>query len=105
MRLRSYLVLLVAATMVPVIALAVVLIARGHQSNRAAVERGMRETVRAMAFTLDREIGIAFGRLDLLAAKTHEVFISVNIDLVGILDGTANQAVRTACANNNAWRC
>ncbi len=67
MRLRSHLAFLVAATLVPVIALAVVLIVRAHQSNRAAVERGMRETVRAMAFAVDREIDMAFGRLDLLA--------------------------------------
>jgi len=67
MRLRAQLGILVAATLVPVVALAILLIVRAHQSNRAAVERGMRETVRAMAFALDREIGIAFGRLALLA--------------------------------------
>src|SRR3989442_15116770 len=67
MRLRSHLVILVAATLVPVIALAVILVLGADRANRAAVERGMRETVRAMAFALDREIGIAFGRLDLLA--------------------------------------
>ena len=66
-RLRAHLVVLVVATLVPVIALAVVLLVRGHESNRAAVERGMRETVRAMAFTVDREIGIVLARLDLLA--------------------------------------
>jgi PAS domain S-box-containing protein len=71
MKLRSHLVILVAASLVPVIALAVVLILRAHQSNRAAVERGMRETVRAMAFAVDREIGIAVGRLDLLARSRN----------------------------------
>jgi signal transduction histidine kinase/CheY-like chemotaxis protein len=72
MRLRSHLALLVAATLVPVIALAIVLVLRAQQSNRAAVERGMRETVRAMAFAIDREIGIALGRLELLA-RSHSV--------------------------------
>jgi len=67
MRLRSHLAILVAATVVPVIALAVVLVLRGHESNRASVERGMRETVHAMAFAVDRELAVAFGRLDLLA--------------------------------------
>src|SRR5215470_7808539 len=67
MRLRSHLAILVAATVVPVIALAIVLVLRGHESNRASVERGMRETVHAMAFAVDRELAAAFGRLDLLA--------------------------------------
>jgi len=67
MRLRSHLALLVVATVVPVIALAVVLVLRGHESNRASVERGMRETVHAMAFAVDREVAATFGRLDLLA--------------------------------------
>src|SRR5688572_17691548 len=67
MKLRSHLVILVAATLVPVVALAVVLVLRAYDANRAAVERGMRETVRAMAFAIDREIAIAFGRLELLA--------------------------------------
>src|SRR5437667_381895 len=50
-RLRAHLVVLVVATLIPVIALAVALLVRSHESNRAAVERGMRETVRALAFT------------------------------------------------------
>jgi PAS domain S-box-containing protein len=69
MRLRSHLAILVAATVVPVIALAVVLVVRGHESNQASVERGMRETVHAMAFAVDREVAVAFGRLELLATS------------------------------------
>jgi PAS domain S-box-containing protein len=68
-RLRAYLVVLVLAGILPVVALAAVLVVRVSQEQRAAVERGLAETARALALAVDREVAAATTTLQALAAS------------------------------------
>ena len=56
MRLRSHLVLLVLAALVPVLGFAVLVIRENADLQRDAIERGMRATAHAVAGTVDETI-------------------------------------------------
>src|SRR5262245_23432180 len=55
-KLRTHLILLTLATVVPVLLFAVALIVYHVQLERSSLERGMRDTARALALALDRDI-------------------------------------------------
>ncbi len=69
MRLRSHLVLLVVAVLVPVTAFAAILTALNLRDQRAAVERALAETAAALALAVDRELEGAINTLQTLAAS------------------------------------
>ena len=56
MRLRAYLMLVAAAGLIPGFLAAVVAVEEVRESERQAALRGLRETVRATALLVDREI-------------------------------------------------
>jgi signal transduction histidine kinase len=67
MRLRSHLIALVLATLVPVLAFAALVIRDNARLQLAATERGMRETAHAVASTVDKELQTAIAALGALA--------------------------------------
>jgi signal transduction histidine kinase len=67
MRLRSHLIALVLATLVPVLGFAALVIRDNARLQLAATERGMRETVHAVAATVDKEVEAAITALQALA--------------------------------------
>src|SRR5581483_9445869 len=69
MRLRSHLVLLVVAVLVPVTAFAAILTALNIRDQRAAVERALAETAAALALAVDRELEGAINTLQTLATS------------------------------------
>ena len=79
MTLRLHLFLLTLATVVPIVLFAAALVAYQAHLERASVERGMRDTARALALALDRDIGDIKNGVEALAASRH-------------LDGPVNRA-------------
>jgi signal transduction histidine kinase/ActR/RegA family two-component response regulator len=71
MRLRSHLVALVLAALVPVLAFAALVMRENAQVQLASTERGMRETAFAVARTVDKELGTAITALEALAQSEH----------------------------------
>jgi signal transduction histidine kinase/CheY-like chemotaxis protein len=71
MRLRSHLVALVLAALVPVLAFAALVMRENAQVQLAATERGMRETAFAVARTVDKELETAITALEALAQSEH----------------------------------
>ncbi|HEX2437864.1 MAG TPA: ATP-binding protein [Methylomirabilota bacterium] len=67
MRLRSHLVALVLAALVPVLGFAALVIRENTRLQLAATERGMRETAHAVAATVDKELDTAITALESLA--------------------------------------
>jgi signal transduction histidine kinase/ActR/RegA family two-component response regulator len=67
MRLRSHLIALVLATLVPVLGFAALVIRDNARLQLAATERGMRETVHAVAATIDKEVEAVITALQALA--------------------------------------
>ncbi|HYH96359.1 ATP-binding protein [Hyalangium sp.] len=67
--LRFYLALLALGILVPVLLFAVAMVVRFTGAQREAQERGMRETARALAVAIDRELGQSLRALEVL---THE---------------------------------
>jgi hypothetical protein len=59
MKARTYLILMAAAILVPVVLLASVGLSRLLDSERASRIRGVQETGRATALVIDREIAVA----------------------------------------------
>lgn len=57
MKLRTHLFLLTVVTIVPIVLFAIGLIAYHAHVERRSIERGMRDTSRALALALDRDIG------------------------------------------------
>jgi signal transduction histidine kinase/ActR/RegA family two-component response regulator len=66
---RGRLVLLTAALVVPAVLLAILLILESHHNERAAVERQLVETSRALSLVVDRQLGQAEATLKALAAS------------------------------------
>ena len=66
--LRTQLVLLVLAVVLPLLVLAAVMFLRDLQFQRAALERGMKDTARALSLALDRDVGKLHAVLETLAA-------------------------------------
>jgi PAS domain S-box-containing protein len=71
MKLRSHLVLLVLATVVPVVLFAATLVGYNARLQRESVERGMRDTARALALALDRDIHDIKTAIESLASSRH----------------------------------
>ena len=69
--LRTQLVLLVLAVVLPLLVLAGVMFLRDVQLQRAALERGMKDTARALSLALDREVGKLHAVLETLAASPN----------------------------------
>jgi hypothetical protein len=67
--LRTQLVLLVLAVVLPLLVLAAVMFLRDVQFQRAALERGMKDTARALSLALDREVGKLHAVLETLAVS------------------------------------
>jgi PAS domain S-box-containing protein len=68
---RTYLVLLVLAAVLPALALAAVLVLRSAAEERGALERGLRDTARAMAIAVDRDLSGSLRTLQALATSAH----------------------------------
>jgi signal transduction histidine kinase len=71
MRLRSHLVALVLAALVPVLAFTAFVMRENARLQLAATERGMRETVSAVARTVDKELETAITALEAIGQSEH----------------------------------
>ena len=71
MRLSAYLMLVAAAGMIPGLLAAVVAVDKVREGERQAALRGLRETVRATALLVDREIQGSLGTLAALGNSEH----------------------------------
>ena len=71
MKLRSYLILLVLAAVLPVVIFAGVMIYLSYQQQRENLANGMVERARAISAALDREFLVSIQSLKVLAASTH----------------------------------
>ncbi|MGH7421448.1 MAG: ATP-binding protein, partial [Candidatus Rokuibacteriota bacterium] len=71
MRLRSHLVTLVLAALVPVLGFAALVMRENARLQLAATERGMRETAAAVARTVDKELETAITALEALGQSEH----------------------------------
>jgi signal transduction histidine kinase/ActR/RegA family two-component response regulator len=71
MRLRSHLVALVLASLVPLLAFSAFVIRENDRLQLAATERGMRETSQAIATTVDEVVLSAISALEALAESDH----------------------------------
>jgi PAS domain S-box-containing protein len=71
MKLRSHLIALAIASLLPVILFAGVMIYVSYQRQRAAVERDMIGTARALSLAVDRELEASMRTLEALAASEH----------------------------------
>jgi hypothetical protein len=69
MKLRSHLLVLVLVITVPFAGFAVWLVMQSHGQTRAATERGLRETARALVVAIDREIAGSIAALQILATS------------------------------------
>src|SRR3989442_1549098 len=71
MRLRSHLIVLVLAALVPILGFAAFVIRENAALQLAVTERGMRETARAVALTVDKELETAITTLEALAETEY----------------------------------
>jgi hypothetical protein len=71
MKLRSYLMLLVIAAVLPVLIFACLMIYLSYQQQRENLAHGMIERARAISAALDREFLVSIQGLKILAASTH----------------------------------
>ena len=71
MRLRTHLVALVLAALVPMLGFAALVIRENDRLQLAATERGMRETAHAIATTVDETMVTAITTLEALAQSDH----------------------------------
>jgi signal transduction histidine kinase/ActR/RegA family two-component response regulator len=71
MKLRTHLFLLTLTTVVPMVLFAAGLIVYHAQLERASVERGMRDTARALTLALDRDLGDIKTAVETLATSVH----------------------------------
>ncbi|HEX7230973.1 MAG TPA: ATP-binding protein [Candidatus Binatia bacterium] len=69
--LRTHLVILVLAPLLPLLLFAVLMFWRDVQLRYDAVERGMRDTARALSLAVDRDIGNILAVAQTLAASPH----------------------------------
>lgn len=68
---RTHLVVLVLAPLLPLLFFAALMFWRDVQLRRDAVQRGMRDTARALSLAVDREIGSILAVAQTLAASPH----------------------------------
>src|SRR5690242_21269149 len=71
MKLRSYLVLLIVAAVLPVVIFAGVMTYLSYQQQRENLSQAMIERARAISAALDREFLVSIQSLKVLAASTH----------------------------------
>ena len=71
LKLRSHLMVLVLAALLPVLIFTFVMFRQKARLQHEAVERGMRDTARALSLALDREIGAVRAVLETLAESPH----------------------------------
>ena len=71
LKLRSHLMVLVLAALLPVLIFTFVMFRQKARLQYEAVERGMRDTARALSLALDREIGAIRAVLETLAESPH----------------------------------
>jgi hypothetical protein len=69
-RLRSYLIALVVAVLLPVVVLAAYLAIASAARERQAIERGMRETATALSLAIDGQVATAIASIEALSAST-----------------------------------
>ena len=90
MKLRSYLVLLVLATVLPVVIFAGIMTYRSYEQQRENLEQGMIERARAISAALDREFLVSIQSLKVLGASTrldNEQLPAFYGDMKAALDG------------------
>jgi PAS domain S-box-containing protein len=68
---RAHLVVLVLAALLPVLLFATILVVYRAREERAAIENGMRDTARALATAVDRELASSITALRAFAASQH----------------------------------
>ena len=68
---RSHLILLVVAALLPVLVFAGIMFWQHVELQRATVDQGMRDTARALSLAVDREIGQVREVLETLAASPY----------------------------------
>lgn len=95
LRLKWHLVGLVLAAIAPLLIFTAIFIREDLQERRRLLDRGMRETARALSHAIDREINTSFGILETLAASRH-------LD-TGDLKGFHELCVRAIATRKNAW--
>ncbi len=71
MRIRTHLVLMAAAILLPVVLAGGIALERIRDGERQSALRGLRETVRATALLVDREAQGALSALRVLASSQH----------------------------------
>jgi signal transduction histidine kinase len=85
-KLRTHLILLTLATVVPVVLFAVGLIVYQTQLERSSLERGMRDTARALTLALDRDINDVKTGVETLAASRY---LNAPVDLAHFYEEAA----------------
>ena len=86
MKIRTYLLLMIGAIIVPVFLLAAIALRTLLQAEREAALHTLSETASATALLVDRELGSAEAALRVLARQAHPVLAIVDIGLPG-MDG------------------
>src|SRR3990167_8513502 len=71
MKLRTHLIILVVAALLPVLIFAGVMLVTFSAQQRSAVERGLVDTARALSLTVDRELAVSIRTLEQLATSEH----------------------------------
>jgi hypothetical protein len=69
--LRQHLMTLVVVAVVPVLVFAMIMVVVFDRGERASTERGLRDTTRALALAVDRELETSIKALEALAASLH----------------------------------
>jgi PAS domain S-box-containing protein len=95
MNLRARLATLVVVTLLPVVAFAGIMVAVFARQEQAAIERGARDTTRALSLAVDRELETSLTTLQVLGTSTR-------LD-VGDLDGFYRQTERARNEAHPAW--
>ena len=98
MRLRSHLIALVLAALVPVLGFAAFVMRENARLQLAATERGMRETAAAVARTVDKEVESAISTLDALGQSEH-------LDTMDLAAERAQILLTDACGEQPAGAC
>ena len=95
MRLRSHLVVLVLAAIIPLLIFTVIVVGRELQNDRDILSVGMQNTVRALSLAADREVQTSLAVLETLAA-------SPSLES-GDLKGFHELCVRAIAGRKDAW--
>ena len=71
MKLRAHLGILILGTLLPMVAFSAAMLVWVHRQTRAATERGLIDTTRAISVAVDHNLGATVAGLKLLAASEH----------------------------------